>query len=111
MLTKTTTNNNTPQSTKRRRAASQLCDDWDALIEKQQHSAVKRRFAAAMMIDKPDTSKRGALCARFSGQHRHWFSAELAPYIKHFRLNTSSFSSSATAAAATRARCAYPTMD
>jgi hypothetical protein len=68
-----------------------------------------------IMMDEPDTTtaKRGALCARLSGPHRHLFSAELAPYVKHFRLNTSSFSSSSAtaAAAATRARCAYPTLD
>ncbi len=104
MLTKTSTNNNTPKYTD----DDELHYDWGgARIEKQQHRAVKRRHAAAMMIDKPDTTaKRGALCARLSGPHRHWFSAELAPYIKHFRLNAS-FSSLATAVAATRARCAY----
>jgi hypothetical protein len=63
-----------------------------------------------MMMDEPDTAKRGTLCARLSAPHRHWFSAELAPYIEHFRLNASS-SSSATAAAATHAHCAYPTLD
>jgi hypothetical protein len=110
MLTKTTTNNNTPKHTD----DDELRNDWGARIENAQRRAFNRRHAAAMMImmDEPDTTaKRGILCARLSGPHRHWFSAELAPYIKHFRLNASSSSSSATAAAATRARCASPTLD
>jgi hypothetical protein len=53
-----------------------LSDDWDASIEKAQHSAFKHRHAAAM--DEPDTAKRGAMCARLSApNHHNWFTADL----------------------------------
>ncbi len=67
MLTKTTTNNNTPKYTNE----NELRDDWGTRIEKAQRRAVKRRHAAAMMMDEPDTTKRGALCARLSAPHHH----------------------------------------
>ncbi len=75
MLTKTNNNNNnTPKHTD----DDELLDDWDARIEKVQHSSFKCRHAAAMMMmDEPDIAKRDALCARLSAQCHCWFNAEL----------------------------------
>ncbi len=132
MLTKTTTN--TPKYTD-----DELRDDWDASIEKELHGAFKRRHAAAM--DEPDIAKRDALWAQISAPRtavsadlersvteqaplvieclddvrargKRPLATQMLPFLsrcilERWRLDASS----ASAAAATRARCVYPTLD